>query len=304
MGHFVKRNLSLIAALVLIAAIWALTFPLTKIAVLGGYRNFGIMFWSSTITLAVLGVIVAMRGLVVPLHLAALVRYFFVAFFGTVLPSAASYTAAEHLPAGVISVCMPMIPLLALPLAVSLGLDSATPSRLLGLALGLSGVLLITVPDASLPDPAQAVYVLLALLAVLSYAIEGVGLGRIGRAGLDPIQLLLGASVVSAVATLPIALTTGTFIVPVLPFSKAETAVVLSGLANTGAYVGYVWMVGRGGPVFASQVAYLVTGFGVLWSMFLLGESYSIWIWSALIVITAGLFLTQPRPTRGQTLTA
>lgn len=189
-----------------------------------------------------------------------------------------------------------MIPLLSLPLAIIMGLDSATPGRLLGLALGLSGVLLITLPDASLPDPAQAGYVLLAMLAVLFYAIEGVGLGRMGRAGLDPIQLLLGASIVASIATLPIALATGTFIIPVLPFSKAEIAVVLSGLANTAAYVGFVWMIGSGGAVFASQVAYLVTGFGVLWSMILLGESYSIWIWSALIVIIAGLFLTQPRP--------
>ncbi len=291
-----KRNLILIASLVLIAAIWALTFPLTKIAVLGGYRNFGIIFWSSAITVFVLGIIVAMRGLAVPLQPAALLRYFFVAFFGTVLPSASSYTAAEHLPAGVITVCMPMIPLLSLPLAIIMGLDSATPGRLLGLALGLSGVLLITLPDASLPDPAQGGYVLLAMLAVLFYAIEGVGLGRMGRAGLDPIQLLLGASIVSSIATLPIALVTGTFIIPVLPSSKAEIAVVLSGLANTAAYVGFVWMIGSGGAVFASQVAYLVTGFGVLWSMILLGESYSIWIWSALIVIIAGLFLTQPRP--------
>ena len=291
-----KRNLILIGTLVLIAAIWALTFPLTKIAVLGGYRNFGIIFWSSTISVAVLGVFVRMRGLNLPINSAALVRYFFVALFGTVLPSAASYTAAEHLPAGVIAVCMPMIPLLSLPLAISLGLDSATPGRLLGLALGVSGVLMITIPDASLPDGSQAVYVLLVLLAVLCYAIEGVGLGRIGRAGLDSVQLLLGASVLSVIVTLPIALATGTIIIPVLPFSMAEYAVLLSGLANTVAYVGYVWMVGRGGAVFASQVAYLVTGFGVLWSMALLGENYSIWIWGAFIVIIAGLFLTQPKP--------
>jgi drug/metabolite transporter (DMT)-like permease len=292
----VKRNVILMAALLLIGAIWALTFPLTKIAVLGGYRNFGIIFWSSAITVVVLGAIVAVRGLPVPLHPAAQLRYFFVAFFGTVLPSAATYTAAEHLPAGVISICMPMIPLLTLPLAVGLGLDRATPGRLLGLALGLTGVLLITLPDASLPNPTQRVFVLLAVLAVLLYSIEEVGLARMGRAGLDPIQLLLGASIVATFATLPIALATGTFIIPVLPFGKAEIAVVLSGLANTVAYVGYVWMIGSGGAVFASQVAYLVTGFGILWSMTLLGESYSIWIWSALGVIIAGLFLTQPKP--------
>lgn len=290
-----KRNLILIIALVLIAAFWALTFPLTKIAVLGGYRNFGIIFWSSAVSVAVLGVLVQTRGLSLPFHSAALVRYFFVALFGTVLPSAATYTAAEHLPAGVIAVCMPMVPLLALPLAISFGLDSATPRRLFGLLLGVAGVLMITLPDASLPDSSQAVYVLLVLLAVLCYAIEGVGLGHLGRAGLDSVQLFLGASVLSVVVTLPIALATGTFIIPVWPFGIAEFAVLLSGLANTVAYVGYVWMVGRGGAVFASQVAYLVTGFGVLWSMALLDESYSIWIWGAFIVIIAGLFLTQPK---------
>ena len=291
-----KRNLILIIALVLIAAFWALTFPLTKIAVLGGYRNFGIIFWSSAVSVAVLGVLVQTRGLSLPFHSAALVRYFFVALFGTVLPSAATYTAAEHLPAGVIAVCMPMVPLLPLPLAISFGLDSATPRRLFGLLLGVAGVLMITLPDASLPDSSQAVYVLLVLLAVLCYAIEGVGLGHLGRAGLDSVQLFLGASVLSVVVTLPIALATGTFIIPVWPFGIAEFAVLLSGLANTVAYVGYVWMVGRGGAVFASQVAYLVTGFGVLWSMALLDESYSIWIWGAFIVIIAGLFLTQPKP--------
>ena len=168
--------------------------------------------------------------------------------------------------------------------------------RVLGLVLGLVGVLLIMLPETSLPDPTKAIFIPLALLAVLAYAIEAVGLGRMGRAGLDPIQLLLGASIVSVSITLPIALSTHTFILPSLPFGLAETAVILSGLANTVAYVGFVWLIGRGGPVFSAQVDYLVTGFGVIWSMLLLGETYSMWIWSALIVIISGLFLTQPTP--------
>jgi drug/metabolite transporter (DMT)-like permease len=70
---------------------------------------------------------------------------------------------------------------------------------------------------------------------------------------------------------------------------------VLSGLANVVAYVGYVWIIGRGGAVFAGQVSYVVTGFSIVWSMLLLGESYSVWVWGAMVVIFAGLFLTQPR---------
>lgn len=61
------------------------------------------------------------------------------------------------------------------------------------------------------------------------------------------------------------------------------------------AYVGYVWIIGRGGPVFAGQVSYVVTGFSIVWSMALLGESYSVWVWGAVAVIFAGLFLTQPK---------
>ena len=42
-------------------------------------------------------------------------------------------------------------------------------------------------------------------------------------------------------------------------------------------------------------MAYLVTGFGVLWAMTILGESYSAWIWGAMGLILVGVFLVQPR---------
>ena len=54
-------------------------------------------------------------------------------------------------------------------------------------------------------------------------------------------------------------------------------------------------MVGRAGPVFTGQVSYLVTGFGVLWAMLLLGERYSLWIWAAMGLMAIGLLLVQPR---------
>lgn len=299
-----KPNVTLIGALVLTGAVWAMTFPLTKIAVEGGYRSFGIIFWSAVIAVAVLGAIVALRGMPLPVNAAALGRYGFVALAGTIVPSTMTYTAAVHLPAGIISVCMSIIPMVSFPLAIALGLDRVSGGRVLGLLLGLAGVLLITLPDASLPDSAQPAFIGLVLLAVLCYAIEGVGLGRIGRAGLDPIQLLLGASIISAIAAFPIALATGTFIAPHWPIGAPELAVIVSGAANAAAYVGYVWIVGRGGAVFASQVAYIVTGFGVVWSMALLGESYSLWVWTAVAAIFAGLFLIQPRPSSAPSVSA
>ena len=61
------------------------------------------------------------------------------------------------------------------------------------------------------------------------------------------------------------------------------------------AYGGYIWLIARTGPIFAAQISYLITGFGVVWSMLLLGERYSGWVWLALVLIMAGLFLVRPR---------
>lgn len=158
----------------LIGAVWALTFPLTKIAVLGGDRSFGIIFWSSVIAALVLGTLVWMRGIGLPTDRTATGRYLFVALIGTVLPSAATYTAAEHLPAGVIAVCMAITPLVAIPMAIAFGFERPDLRRFSGLLLGFLGVLMIVAPDTSLPDPSKAIFILLALLSVLFCATEGV----------------------------------------------------------------------------------------------------------------------------------
>jgi len=76
---------------------------------------------------------------------------------------------------------------------------------------------------------------------------------------------------------------------------QADYLLVLTAVIHAAVYTTYVWMVGKTGPVFAGQVSYLVTGFGVLWSMFLLGERYTGWIWAALGLMVLGLALVQPR---------
>ena len=63
-------------------------------------------------------------------------------------------------------------------------------------------------------------------------------------------------------------------------------------------YAGYVWLVGRAGPVFAVQVSFLVTLFGVLWARLILDEAYAPTVWVALGLMMVGMFLVQPRRSR------
>ena len=284
------------AALVAVAMVWALTFPFTKIAVVGGYRTYGITLLSSSLTILMLAVIVGMRRNGLPLHWGAIWRYVMSGILGTVVFAGTAYKAAEHLPSGVITICMATLPLVSFFLSLALRMERVTAARLGGLALGLVGVLLIALPETSLPNPAAAIFIPLAILSVVSFAVEGIVLGKYGMGGLDPMQLLLGAAVVAVAMTAPIAWATGTLRLPQGSFGVAEWAIVGSAVANTAAYAGYFWIVGRAGPVFAAQASYMVTGFGVIWSIVLLGEVYSLWIWAGMVVILAGMTQVLPKP--------
>ena len=285
-----------ILVLALLGAGWGITQPLAKIAVSEGYRHFGIIFWQLAIGTVVLGAITLARGRGLPLGPRHLRLYAVIALTGTLIPNAASYQAAVHLPAGILSILLSLVPILAFPVALMLGTDRFGWRRLGGLAFGLAGVALIVLPGTSLPDPRLAIFIPLALVAPFFYAVEGNIVGKWGTLGLDPIQVLFGASLVGLVAALPLAAGTGHFIDPRGAWGAPETAIVLSSLVHAGVYAGYVWMVGRAGAVFAAQVSYLVTAFGVLWAMAILGERFSGTVWLAMLMMFAGMFLVQPRP--------
>ncbi len=286
---------TLTLALVALGAGWGLTQPLTKITVTAGYEPFGIIFWQMLIGTLLLGAL-RWRSLGrLPMTAKTCAFWLLIAFLGTLIPNSASYRAAFHLPSGVMSIVISTIPLIAFPIALALGNDHFSWRRMGGLALGLAAVAFIALPEASLPERAMVAFLPLALVAPLCYALEGNIVAKWGTAGLDPVQVLFGASAIGTVIALPLALGTGQFRVPTSPFILADFTMILGAVIHVLVYTGYVWLVGRGGPVFAGQVSYLVTGFGVVWAMLLLREHYSLWVWAALAAMGVGLTLVRPR---------
>jgi len=288
-----------VVALVAMGAGWGLSTPLMKIAVSEGYRQFGLIFWQLVISGVLLTGLSLARRRPVPLGARHLRLYALIAAMGTILPNAASYAAAVELPAGVLAIVLSTVPLFAFPVAVALGNDRFEGLRVVGLVLGLGCVVLIMAPEASLPDPGMAAFIPLALVAPFFYGLEGNVLARWGSAGLDPVQVLAGAAMVGMPVAAGLALVSGQWIDPRGPWGAPEAALVAGSVINAAVYAGYFWLVGRAGPVFAAQVAYLITGFGVVWSMTLLGERYSGYVWAALALMLAGIFLVQPRPRIG-----
>lgn len=284
-----------LALLVVLGAGWGLTQPLSKIAVSEGYRHFGLIFWQAAIMVAVLAIINRLRGQGLPLGRGPLGIYLVIALTGTVFPNATSYEAARHLPSGILSIAIATVPLFAFPIAVALRIERFEPARLAGVLCGMVGVGLLIGPTASLPDPAMVAFVPLALVAPLLYGFEASFVSKWGLSGLDPVQVLLGASILSVFLVFPLALASGQFIDPRPPWGAPDLALILSSTIHAVIYSAYVWTVGRAGPTYASLVAYLVTGFGVLWAMALLSERYSGYVWAALGLMFLAMFLVQPR---------
>ncbi len=290
-----SETLFCVAVLVVLGATWGMTMPLTKIAVSTGYKHFGLLFWQMAIGVMVMSVIAVLRGTRLPMGRSQLRVYVLIALIGSVLPNTASYQAAVHLPAGVISILLSMIPIWAFPIALLLALDRFEWRRCFGLIAGLCAVMLIVLPGADMSGAIPVFWVLIGLISGLFYAFEGNYVARWGTAGLDPIQVLWGASLVGSLIALPLALGSGQWIDPRPPYGPADLAQVASAVLHVLTYTGYVWLVGRAGPVFAVQISYLVTLFGILWARLVLDEAYPPVIWGALALMLVGMYLVQPR---------
>ena len=218
-----------------------------------------------------------------------------IALIGSILPNTASYQAAVHLPAGVLSILLSMIPIWAFPIALFLALDRFEWRRFIGLAVGMMAVLMIVLPGADMSGFIPVFWVFIGLIAGLFYAFEGNYVARWGTAGLDPIQVLWGASIFGMIVTLPLALGSGQWIDPRPPYGPPDLAQVVGASLHVTAYAGYVWLVGRAGPVFAVQISYFVTIFGIFWAWVILREAYPASVWFALGLMLLGMYLVKPR---------
>lgn len=283
----------LVGALLAIGAAWGLSMPLLRIATSTGHGPFGLMVWQNLVMLALLMPMLRLARVPLPPVRGNLRLFAAVAGFGSVIPGFFTFLTAAALPAGVRSIIIAMIPMFVLPMALAMGFERPDLRRALGVLLGAAAVALLVLPQADVTGEVGVLMVLLALVAPASYGVEATYLAWRGPHGLHPFQLLLGATTVGLIATVPPALATGELVAP-WPPGRAEMALLGSGVLNVLAYSGYVWLIGRAGSVFASLISYLVTGFGVLFSSLLLGESYSPLVWTSLALMIAAIALVQP----------
>jgi len=210
-------------------------------------------------------------------------------------PAIAFFYAAAHVPAGVLSISLAIVPILTFVASAVLGLEIVAPGRVLGVLLGVAAIVLLVGPDQSLPDPSQFYWVLVGVLGAASYGSLNVIMARWTPPRATSFTSAIGMFVAATLVMAPIVYVTGTFVPFAWPWTRVEWAMFGLGAINALGYSFYFYLIEHAGPVFTSQTANLVTLFGVLWGIVIFGEQNSMWVWLSLATMMLAIALVVPR---------
>ena len=167
--------------------------------------------------------------------------------------------------------------------------EPMTVRRLLGIALGLTGVFVLIGYNPVPLSPAAIVSVGLILLATFSYGIAAV-FARQASKTIAPTVFATGQQVAATVLTAPLALLT-------LPSAKSPTSAVLFAVLGVGvlctalAYLLYYRLINNIGPTRALTVTFLIPVFGIAWGALFLGEAITPNMLIGFAIILAGMAL-------------
>jgi drug/metabolite transporter (DMT)-like permease len=155
--------------------------------------------------------------------------------------------------------------------------------------------MMVLLPKTSLPEPGDALFVLLSFAGAACYAAEHLYIEARAPSdvGIDRLLFLIFSSV--SILLLPLVLVSGTFFVPHWPLGIPEGAMIAVAAITLLDYFFITLLILWAGPVFTSQAAYIVTLAGILWGIVIFHESHSPWIWAALCTLMLGLLLVRPR---------
>jgi len=279
-------------ALVGLSLIWGASFLFIKIAIKDMSPTTLVLIRSISGCVA-LAVLVKVMGRPLFGHgwRRRIVPFALLAITGGILPWIAIAWGEERLSTGLTSILNSTTPLWTAVLIFWV-IPAERPSVLnyVGVLVGLAGVIILVVPDFTTQGPGgNIVGAVAVVLASLSYAISALYQRRTLRE-VSVYEVSLGQLVGTAVLAIPIAAPS----LPTLHIALPSIAAVVAlGVGGSGvAYLLYYYMMNTLGPVRATGVTLLVPVTAVFWGVVLLHEPLSLPIIAGMIVILAGIVLT------------
>lgn len=283
--------------LLIMGLTWGVVPALSKILVASGVSNpIGVAAWVAVVTVTCVSVVMIATGTRPNVSRQTLVFGLVAGLFAGVLPQSVLFWVSGHVPGIVLSITLALESLFVFAIAATLRIEQPNVLRLAGLGVGFLAVLLVMFSTKEAQGIGIPLWVLAGLIVPLSYAVESILVASMpGTEHRSPVELLWFIMLGSSVWGWSAAVLTGSVINPLT--AEPQTIMLIAGIGVLSAISNgsYILTIRRMGAVFASQYAYVVTVLGVMWSMLLLNERLTLWIWAAIVCVLAGIFMVRPK---------
>lgn len=276
-----------ILLLALCGALIACTYALGKVIGGLGVGAVQMLFWQITGG-GLLLLAVSARANQLPLLTSTHLRYYVLSgLLGFTGPYLLTYWVLNHLPSGLVGVVASLSPLMTYAIVSTLPGHRSHAWKWFGLALGLSGVLAILLPQNSLPSPDMLSWAFLACFSPLLLAAGNVYRSFAWPIGGRPLQMGAGLLLSQWLLVLPLFLWTHGSPLPI------QAVPAMLGLALSS---GLYYLVGfelqrRTTPVFVGQLGYVIALFSLLIGILFFQEQPSVWVWLGTALIVCGVLV-------------
>ncbi|MEO8242439.1 MAG: response regulator [bacterium] len=278
-----------------IGALWGVTPALARSVMLDGLNPLGTVFWTLWASAVTMLCIATATQKFPKVDWANIRRFLLIGMVGTLLPQVMFFVIAQNLPAMIISLILAAQSFIIYVVAAVLGLERPSARRFWGLCLGLASIAMVILPGAQMTGMGSWVWILVAMFVPACYAGETLLLEALPGVDDEPIATATGVLVAAALLMTPIAVFSGGFIPMAEMISGSGWAFGLIGCIGAISTVLIVITIRSTGSVFAGQIGYTTTIGGIVWSIILLNEQVTPWIWAAIISMVSGVALVTPK---------
>lgn len=283
--------------LAITGALLGASLPLGKLAVAQGVSS---MMWAVVISLGAGGMLMLVllaRGRL-PRLTRPLLRFSLVAgIVSYAVPNLLMFVVIPHVGAGYGGLMYTLSPIITLALATLLKLNRPTPLGLAGIAVGFVGALTVAATRGEAGQPAELLWVGLALLIPVFLAAGNIYRTIGWPAGAGPTELAASSQLAAAVLLIALALATGQ--AGDFAALAGVPGLVVAQVAASALMFGFFFRLQEvGGPVYLSQTGYVAAAVGLGSGTLFLGESYGLLTWAGAAIITVGVVLASIAQTR------
>jgi len=221
------------------------------------------------------------------------VRYYLLGgLLGVSLPYVLAFIVLQVLQVGTVGLLTALSPVVTYALARMLGLERGHPLRLLGLVIGLGGVALLVMPQGNIHLSGNWRYILLALGIPVSLAAGNIYRSCFWPDGSQAMPLVNGMLTVQGLCLLVVNLALGNFNDAMPQIRDSGVVLGVLGVMAGASYLSSFKLLKVGGPVYLSQMGYVITAVTLLAGIVIWGERYDSYHLLSMGLIFSGVLLT------------